>query len=330
MSSEDEDLTTLSLKALKDLIARAGLSSADCIDKADLRTRAAEAQERLKASAPKTRMPPGGGGGNNGSFERASRKFGPYDCIVLGHSDVMRGSATADLCVVILHGLGATSSDFADLPSMLGVDAALAGRRMVYVFPQAPAVPMLGYAWWQIDVMSFLSLQSAAPDAIAKLIREPPSGLDRCRASLAALLQEVRGFAAAASRTPLHPKRLLLGGFSQGAMTSMDAALQMAVDGPVGGVAFLSGAPIVVEQWAAKLQVLKRGGASPLPVLVTHGVADATLPYACSGWVKELLDSNGADVTFVSHGGGHELGGPQVVKALIDFVARVANAAAEV
>lgn len=227
MSSEDEDLTKLSLKALKDLIARAGLSSADCIDKADLRTRAAEAQERLKASAPKTRMPPGGVSGNSGSFERASRKFGPYDCIVLGHSDVMRGSATADLCVVILHGLGATSSDFADLPSMLGVDAALAGRRMVYVFPQAPAVPMLGYAWWQIDVMSFLSLQSAAPDAIAKLIREPPSGLDRCRASLAALLQEVRGFAAAASGTPLHPKRLLLGGFSQGAMTSMDAALQV-------------------------------------------------------------------------------------------------------
>lgn len=29
----------------------------------------------------------------------------------------------------------------------------------------------------------------------------------------------------------------------------------MAADGPVGGVAFLSGAPIVVEQWAEKLQV---------------------------------------------------------------------------
>jgi predicted esterase len=222
MSGEDEDLTTLSLKALKDLIARAGLSSADCIDKADLRARAAEAQERLKASAPKTRS-----GGSGGSFERVSRKFGPYDCIVLGHADVLRGSATADLCVIILHGLGATSSDFADLPSMLGVDAALAGRRMLYVFPQAPAVPMLGYAWWQIDVMSFLTLQSAAPDAIAKLIREAPVGLDRCRASLAVLLQEVRGFAAAASGKPFHPKRLLLGGFSQGAMTSMDAALQV-------------------------------------------------------------------------------------------------------
>jgi predicted esterase len=222
MSGEEEDLTTLSLKGLKDLISRAGLSSADCIDKADLRARAAQAQERLKASAPKTKP-----AGSGGSLDRINRKFGPYDCIVLGPADVLRGSATADLCVVILHGLGATSSDFADLPSILGVDAALANRRILYVFPQAPAVPMLGYAWWQIDVMSFLSLQSAAPDAIATLIRKPPAGLDSCRASLAVMMREVRGFAAATSGKPLHFKKLLLGGFSQGAMTSMDAALQV-------------------------------------------------------------------------------------------------------
>lgn len=59
-------------------------------------------------------------------------------------------------------------------------------------------------------------------------------------------------------------------------------------------------------------QALKRSGSPPLPVLVTHGMADSTLPYACSGWVKELLSANGADVTFVSHNGGHDLGGPQV------------------
>jgi hypothetical protein len=29
----------------------------------------------------------------------------------------------------------------------------------------------------------------------------------------------------------------------------------MSGEGPVGGVAFLSGAPIVIEQWAEKLQV---------------------------------------------------------------------------
>mmetsp|Transcript_25305 Transcript_25305/g.76762 ORF Transcript_25305/g.76762 Transcript_25305/m.76762 type:complete len:86 (-) Transcript_25305:424-681(-) len=76
-------------------------------------------------------------------------------------------------------------------------------------------------------------------------------------------------------------------------------------------------------------QALKRSGSPPLPVLVTHGMADSTLPYACSGWVKELLSANGADVTFVSHNGGHDLGGPQVVKALTDFVLRIADEAAQ-
>ena len=45
--------------------------------------------------------------------------------------------------------------------------------------------------------------------------------------------------------------------------------------------------------------------------------------------MKELLTANGADVSYVTHGGGHDLGGQAVVKALIDFVARVADLAAK-
>ena len=42
-------LESLSLKELKALIARAGLSYADCIDRSDLHARASEAQGRLAA-----------------------------------------------------------------------------------------------------------------------------------------------------------------------------------------------------------------------------------------------------------------------------------------
>ena len=43
------DVATLSVKELKALIAGAGLSTAGCVEKADLRARAAEAQAKLVA-----------------------------------------------------------------------------------------------------------------------------------------------------------------------------------------------------------------------------------------------------------------------------------------
>ena len=46
----DEDVDGLGIKALRELIVSAGLSHADCVEKSDLRARAAEARARL---APK-------------------------------------------------------------------------------------------------------------------------------------------------------------------------------------------------------------------------------------------------------------------------------------
>ena len=319
--SDSTDLTTLSIKELKELIRSSGLSFEDCIDKADLRSRAAEAQERLEASAPKGGGGGGGGGGGSsaaGGMARASKTFGGYDALVIGPPSVLDGSEAAELAVIVLHGLGATKEDFADLPRMLGGEQALAGRRLVYVLPQAPPSPLLGAAWWQINVAAFLAISTASPDSMAKMIREEPVGLSQCREKLQKLCAEVRAFAGGGSALP--SRRLLLAGFSQGAMTAMDTALHMPPTEPPAGVVFLSGAPIVVEQWSARLQALKQAGEA-LPVLVTHGMADGTLPFACSGWVRDLLTANGADVKYVTHPGGHDLGGASVVRSLVSFVA---------
>ena len=43
----DDDIATLSVGELKALISGAGLSYADCVEKSDLRARAAEARARL-------------------------------------------------------------------------------------------------------------------------------------------------------------------------------------------------------------------------------------------------------------------------------------------
>ena len=53
----------------------------------------------------------------------------------------------------------------------------------------------------------------------------------------------------------------------------------------------ISGAPIVVEQWSTRLK--EHQG---IKVLLTHGQSDPLLPFACSGWTKQLLTAGGAQV----------------------------------
>jgi len=296
------DVDTMSLKEMKELIAKAGLTLDGCIEKPDIRQRAREAQAALaaKAAAP----PPAARGGS------AKQTLGGYSCIVKAPDDVLSGAVAADLAVVVLHGFGASNSDFADVPSL--IDPHLDGKRVLYVFPQAP-MSAIGAAWWQIDLMGFLTIATAGEAAIAKMIREEPKGLKQARASLAELIQQVCEMAGGGSRLPA--SRLVLGGFSQGAMTALDAALQQPAGQSVAGVLCLSGAPIVVEQWTTRLAEHKG-----LRVLLTHGMQDSTLPFQCSGWTHELLKANGAVVNYVPFQGGHELGGGDVISALVAFV----------
>ena len=78
----------------------------------------------------------------------------------------------------------------------------------------------------------------------------------------------------------------------------------------------MNGAPIVVEEWAARLAIHKG-----LKVHMTSGLMDTMLPNYASEWVRELLSSNGADLSYKWHNGGHEVGGPDVVKGIASFVA---------
>lgn len=97
-------------------------------------------------------------------------------------------------------------------------------------------------------------------------------------------------------------------------MTAMDLALHL--DDQVGAVAMLSGAPIVVEQWASKLP--KHQG---LKVFISHGRNDQVLPFAGSGWCRDLLIQGGAAVTYETHGGGHEIGSS--ARSLLEFWSRL-------
>ena len=61
MEHKTADVNALSIKQLKALIGAAGLSTAGCVEKSDLRAKATEAQQRL-ASVPSTPQTPGAQG----------------------------------------------------------------------------------------------------------------------------------------------------------------------------------------------------------------------------------------------------------------------------
>ena len=254
---------------------------------------------------------------------------------------------------MILHGFGASNSDFADMPTMLNSAAPqLAGaKRIGWVFPQAPVGAMGATAWWTLDPMKWMMAAQTGSAGIATLIREEPPGLADCREKMTTLVGEVR---AAFGDLPM--AKLGLAGFSQGmlssgslglglhlslnvslvlgritghtlgltliltlgAMTVMDLALHL--DETVAGVTMLSGAPIVVEQWAVRLK--KHKG---IRVMVTHGMNDQVLPFAASGWTKQLLESGGAAVNLQTHSGGHELGDSATIASIMAFWALIAE-----
>ena len=199
--------------------------------------------------------------------------------------------------VLLCHGFGAPGDDLVALAR--AVDA---GREVRWFFPEAPNAIDLGYgmtgrAWWKIDMARLESMIARRDRATLKA--ETPDGLSEARAALEACveaLERIHG---------VRRERLVLGGFSQGAMLTTELALH--ADRPFAGLAILSGALISAERWQAAAALTGR----TLHALQSHGRADPILPFDGAEELRALLVESGAAVEFVPHGGQHEI--PAVV-----------------
>ena len=142
------------------------------------------------------------------------------------------------------------------------------------------------------------------------MIREPPAGFDACRSDGLAFV--------AALRETFPQGALVLGGFSQGAMTATDLALSLQKDAPLAGILHISGAPLVVEKWARDLAERRHH------ILISHGEADPTLPFVVSTWTRELFAGGGAAVEYHKHPGGHGVGDEATLRAIGAWLKRAA------
>ncbi|MEO8707169.1 MAG: phospholipase [Kofleriaceae bacterium] len=219
------------------------------------------------------------------------------------------GPSDATTTVVLLHGFGAPGDDLVALAEVLAVPS------VRFVFPAAPLELGGLYgdsrAWWLLDLAKLeQELRAGTPrDRRAEI----PEGLPAARDHVGRLLDQLQ------ARYNVTPDRLVLGGFSQGAMVALDAALFRPQ--PPSALVLMSGTLVAETDWMPRMPAVKG-----MPVLMSHGRADGLLPFSVAETLRDRLKEAGAAVDWHPFVGGHEI--PMtVLRAVKDFLASRATAA---
>jgi phospholipase/carboxylesterase len=213
-----------------------------------------------------------------------------------------RGSV--DRAVVLCHGFGAPADNLVPLGEELVRQPGIAESTLL-VFPAAPlSLAGVGLsssrAWWLFDFLRMAERGLAG--ALEVLRTDVPEGLGPARRKITALVDQLT------RERALPLSRVVLGGFSQGAMLATDVALRL--DEPPFALCVFSGTLTCEEDW--KRRAPRRAG---LRVLLTHGRWDPLLPYAGAVALQELLEEAGLRVDFRPFDGAHTIG-PEGLAAL--------------
>ena len=184
----------------------------------------------------------------------------------------------------MLHGRGADMNDLADLAPMLAEPG-----KVRFVFANAPrpfeAYPGMTFGWTWFDGW--------------------PPELSSVRASRELLLKFL-GEITARYKT----SKLVLAGFSQGAMMVLDVGLRT----EVAGIVAMSGG--LYELDPPDLST-KRG----LPVLIAHGIYDDVVPVQYARRARHLLEEAGLDVEYHEYPMQHQVA-QEEIEVVREFVAQ--------
>jgi phospholipase/carboxylesterase len=186
--------------------------------------------------------------------------------------------------VVVIHGRGADANDLADLAPLLDTPT---GAR--FVFPNAPtpfeAYPGMTFGWTWFDGW-------------------PPrqNSVAESRAALLGFLDEL---------TARYPTTsLIVAGFSQGGMMSLEAGLRRKTN----GIVVMSGG--LYEEDLPDLRTVEK-----VPVLIAHGTMDEVVPVNYARRARAALEDAGFDVEYHEYPMGHQVVMEEIT-AVKDFLTR--------
>jgi len=223
------------------------------------------------------------------------RKLGPLDVIEIPGQP---GGA----CIIVFHGFGADAYDLLSLERVLNAPPGTG-----WIFAQGIIKVsdggISGRAWFPINVEDFD--QTMREGKYTDMSGATPEGLKKARIQAEEMI--------AALGVPY--SRLVIMGFSQGAMLATDIALRSPEK--VAGLVILSGTLLNKDLWKEK--ALKKSG---LPFFQSHGDSDALLSVEHAQALEKILVDAGLKGQLHIFRGGHEV--PQeIIHKLGAFLRKV-------
>ena len=150
-----------------------------------------------------------------------------------------------------------------------------------------------GRAWWPLNMQALLDAVAARD--ISELRTHEPPGIDAARTAVSVAIE------AMLKEAGLDYSKLVLGGFSQGGMLSMDVAARGLPASP-GGLFLYSATLICEPAWRAASTRLVN-----TPTVQSHGTVDPILPFIGAEALYEVLKVAGVPVEFIPFEGDHTL-----------------------
>ena len=190
--------------------------------------------------------------------------------------------------VILLHGYGADNQDLFGLADFLDPEG-----EWSFYFPQAPIEVPIGPAWMG---RAWFPIPQRDLEVGIDYSHKRPPGIDAAAQAVGDLIFD------------LNSERLVLGGFSQGAMMAVDVAMNNAND--VEAMILLSGTLVDRGGWTAKA-----GGLKGKKFFQSHGLSDTVIPVAKGQALFDLLKAAGLEGGLHTFPGGHEIPMPVLNKA---------------
>lgn len=218
-----------------------------------------------------------------------------------------------DVLVVLMHGYGAPPDDLVGLAAPILIDCFRGGCTPMLAFPGAPlSLDFGGAAWWHLNMARLM--EATAKNSFDQMREEVPPGIDEARGAVCECVNMLlSGF-------NFEHSKLVLGGFSQGAMIAMDSATR-GLDNPPAGLGMLSGACICESLW-------RNGAGNRLKSTLafqSHGRQDPVLPFQTGKFLNEVLTDLCQAVEFYPFDGGHQIP-EKAIAGLAQLICKVASA----
>jgi phospholipase/carboxylesterase len=193
----------------------------------------------------------------------------------------------ADFSVIVLHGLGASGQDFIDIVPALALPPNLKVR---FIFPYAPVKPIAIFNQQKMRAWFNFSRNFADNDFMEKI---DVDGINTSNQLIESLIAEElnRG---------VKSERILLSGFSQGAVMALHTGLCYCK--PLAGIMALSG--FYAESAAyTKLNPANKN----IKILLAHGNADQIVPIDWARSAYQTLLKSGYNVTLQEYPIAHNI-----------------------